>query len=80
MRLGTRIFISYLVVFILCFYYPINWMLENLRVRYLEGVEDPLVDQANILAAMVGAQMEQKEFRPEELFRTFEASLIVPHG
>jgi two-component system sensor histidine kinase CreC len=47
-------------------------MLENLRVRYLEGVEDPLVDQANILAAMVGAQMEQKEFRPEELFRTFE--------
>jgi two-component system sensor histidine kinase CreC len=72
MRLGTRIFISYLVIFILCFYYPINWMLENLRVRYLEGVEDPLVDQANILAAIVGAQMEQKEFRPEELFRTFE--------
>jgi hypothetical protein len=25
-------------------------MLDSLRTRYLEGVEDPLVDQANILA------------------------------
>jgi two-component system sensor histidine kinase CreC len=71
MRLGTRIFICYLVIFILCFYYPINWTLKNLRVRYLEGVEDPLVDQANILSGMVGAQIERKEFKPERLFETF---------
>ncbi len=72
MRLGTRIFIFYLVIFIVCFYYPVHWMLANLRVRYLEGVEDSLVDQASILAAMVGNQIEAKEFKPEKLYRTFE--------
>ena len=73
MRLGTRIFICYLVIFIVCFYYPVNWTLRTLRVRYLEGVEDSLVDQANILAAMVGSQMGSKEFKPEELYKTFES-------
>ncbi|NNL76028.1 MAG: two-component system sensor histidine kinase CreC [Desulfobacterales bacterium] len=65
MKLGTRIFFCYLIIFILCFSYPINWILDNLRTRYLEGVEEPLVDQANILAAMVGREMEAGQFNPE---------------
>ncbi len=73
MRFGTRIFICYLVIFIVCFYYPVHWTLGTLRVRYLEGVEDPLVDQASILAAMVGSQIETKEFKPEKLYKTFES-------
>ncbi len=72
MRLGTRIFICYLAIFVVCFYYPVHWTLGTLRVRYLEGVEDPLVDQAGILAAMVGSQIEAKEFKPEKLYKTFE--------
>ncbi len=72
MRLGTRIFIFYLAIFVVCFYYPVHWMLGTLRVRYLEGVEDPLVDQASILAAIVGSQIETKEFNPERLYKTFE--------
>jgi len=72
MRLGTRIFICYLAIFIVCFYYPVHWTLGTLRARYLEGVEDPLVDQANILAAMVGNQIESKEFNTERLYKTFE--------
>jgi len=72
MRLGTRIFICYLVIFIVCFYYPVHWTLGNLRVRYLEGVEDSLVDQASILAAMVGSQIAAREFHPENLYRTFD--------
>jgi len=71
-RLGTRIFICYLVIFIVCFYYPVHWTLGTLRVRYLEGLEDPLVDQASILAAIIGSQMETKEFKPEKLYKTFE--------
>jgi two-component system sensor histidine kinase CreC len=35
-------------------------------------VEDSLVDQASILAAMVGSQMEAKEFKQEKLYKTFE--------
>jgi two-component system sensor histidine kinase CreC len=71
MRFGTRIFIYYVVIFIVCFSYPISWILDNLRIRYLEGVEDPLVDQANILAAIVGYQMEVHKFKPDELSKIF---------
>ena len=69
MRLGTRIFICYLAIFIVCFYYPVHWTLGNLRLRYLEGVEDALVDQANLLASVVGCQIEEKEFKSDKLYK-----------
>jgi len=83
MRLGTRIFLSYLIIFILCFSYPIHRIAADLQSRYLEGIEDPLVDQANVLAAIVGTEMERARFRPETLrtafdrayARTFSASI-----
>jgi len=72
MKLGARIFICYIVIFAVCFYYPVDWMLTNLRTRYLEGVEDPLVDQANILAALVETEFEKDAFRPERLANVFQ--------
>lgn len=71
MKLGARIFICYLAIFAVCFFYPIHWMLDNLRVRYLEGVEEPLVDQANILASQVGLQMSAGAFDPKRLHDAF---------
>ncbi len=59
MKLGLRIFICYFIIFAACFYFPTNWVLDHLRIRYLEGVEDPLVDQANILAVIAGKEMEK---------------------
>jgi two-component system sensor histidine kinase CreC len=55
-----------------CFYYPMDWVLDNLRARYLEGVEDPLADQANILAAMLGGEMQRGEFDVNQLYYAFE--------
>jgi two-component system, OmpR family, sensor histidine kinase CreC len=72
MRVRNRILICYFLIFIACFSYPIYWMLENLRPRYLEGVEDPLVDQANILAGMVGSEIEAGSFDPDRLFAALE--------
>jgi len=72
MKLGARIFLCYLVIFAICFYYPVDWMLTNLRTRYLEGVEDPLVDQANILAALVETEFAKDTFRPEHLADVFQ--------
>jgi two-component system sensor histidine kinase CreC len=72
MRLGTRIFFCYLVIFVICFSYPINWVLDNLRARYLEGVEEPLVDQAHILATMVGDEMQAGRFDPDKWYQVFE--------
>ena len=53
MKLGLRIFICNLVIFAACFYFPLDWLRETQRTRYLEGVEEPLVDVANILASLV---------------------------
>ena len=72
MKLGAKIFFCYLAIFAACFYYPIDWVLETLRTRYLEGVEDPLVDQANILAELTGMEMQTGRFEPERLYTLFQ--------
>jgi two-component system sensor histidine kinase CreC len=73
MKLGLRIFGCYVVIFCACFAWPVGWMLDSLRTRYLEGVEDPLVDQANILAGVVGGMMAGKGFDAEAFYKTFTA-------
>jgi len=73
MKLGLRIFGCYLVIFFICFAYPVGWVLDSLRTRYLEGVEDPLVDQAQILAGVVGQMMAENRFDPGRLYKTFDA-------
>ena len=71
MKLGLRIFICYFIIFVLCFFFPINWVVENLRIRYLEGVEDPLVDQANILASIVGQELQEGNFNADKWGKIF---------
>jgi two-component system sensor histidine kinase CreC len=73
MKFGARIFLAYLVIFFLCFSYPLDWVVDNLRARYLEGVEDALVDQANILAAIAGTRMAADRFAPDRLQSAFNA-------
>jgi two-component system sensor histidine kinase CreC len=72
MKVSTRIFFCYLIISGVCLYYPFDWVLDTMRTRYLEGVEDPLVDQANILAAAVELEMEQGVFEPEKWHEAFE--------
>jgi len=78
MRLGTRIFIAFLVILAISFYYPIQRIARDLRLFFLESVEDPLVDQANILAAVVGAKMEAGRFDPLEFHRILEGVRSLP--
>ncbi len=72
MKVGLRIFVCYLIIFSICSYYSITWMKDKVRIHYLEGVEDPLVDQANILAAMIGQDMETGRFRTGRLYKVFD--------
>jgi two-component system sensor histidine kinase CreC len=71
MKLGTHIFICFFLIFGVCFYYPIDWIIDNLRIRYLEGVEDPLVDQAHLLAGIAADQMQRKTFDADGWYRIF---------
>lgn len=71
MKLGARIFVCYLVIFCACFYYPIQWMLNSLEARYRESVEEIMIDQANILAGQVAAELEAGTFNPLRLRDAF---------
>lgn len=47
-------------------------MMGNIRVRYLEGVEESLVDQAGIFAALAAGQMEGGQLDAGGLHRIFD--------
>lgn len=73
MRLRTKILITYCLFFIPAFYYLTADFQKNLKFRYLEGVEEALVDQAGILAAMVARDMARDSFSPDDLAKTVDA-------
>src|SRR3954469_24473001 len=76
MKLGLRIFLFYLAVFTVCLYFTTDWIWTTLRSRYLESVEEPLVDSANLLAALVEREME----RPDFSYADLQAPLARAHS
>ena len=55
MRLGTALFLAYVGIFLLCFSYPVAQIAGGLRLAYLQSAEEPLVDEANLLAAFIAS-------------------------
>jgi len=76
MKLGLRIFLFYLAIFAACLYFTTDWIWTTLRMRYLESVEEPLVDSANLLASLIEREMA----RPDFDFADLEASLARVHS
>ena len=76
MKLGFRIFLFYLAIFAACLYFTTDWIWTTLRTRYLESVEEPLVDSANLLAGLV----EQEMARPDFTFKDLEEPLARAHA
>ena len=74
MKLGIRILVSFLLIFVGAFYYLTQGFVTDVRYRYLEGVEDVLVDQARILAALVSRDMEDARFSADAMGRIFDAA------
>src|SRR5262245_34300069 len=72
MKLGVVLFLAHVVILALCFSYPLQQIGTRLYVAYLESAEEPLVDTANILAALVGQATEEGKFSVEEFQRVFE--------
>jgi len=71
MRLGTKILISFLFIFAIALYYITHDFLSDIRFRYLEGVEDSLVDQSRILASFVSNEFDTKKIPTAKLERIF---------
>ncbi|MES1242267.1 MAG: two-component system sensor histidine kinase CreC [Acidobacteriota bacterium] len=76
MKLGLRIFLAYLAIFAACLYFTTDWIWTTLRTRYLESLEEPLVDSANLLASLV----EQDMARPDFALADLEAPLARAHA
>lgn len=53
------------------FYYLTNWIVEDLRPQYARAVEDVLVDSANVLAEILGAQSKDGRFDLEKFRESF---------
>jgi two-component system sensor histidine kinase CreC len=67
MKLGFRMFLFYLTIFAACLYFTTDWIWTTLRTRYLESVEEPLVDAANLLASLVEHEMARPDFAFSDL-------------
>ncbi len=68
MSLRARILLGFVVVIAAGFYYLVDWILDDLRPRYLEAVEETMVDMATVLAGLLSARVEDGSI-PVEDFR-----------
>jgi two-component system, OmpR family, sensor histidine kinase CreC len=73
-RLATRIFLSFLLISTVCFAYPIHYFIGDLRTFFLKSVEDPLADQANILAELAGVSLASGSLDRQQFERLFHAT------
>lgn len=72
MKLGVLLFTAYAVILALCLTYPVVLIAQQVRLVYLEGVEEPLVDTANILAELTGQALERGELDVNSLYTLSE--------
>lgn len=74
MTIRTRILLVYLVVVGGGFYYLVNRSLGELRPRYLESMEEALVDTAHLLAAVVEHETGNGPIEAETVRATFSGA------
>src|SRR4029450_6856157 len=74
MSIRTRIILSFTLLIAVGFYFLVDYILKDLRPRYLEAVEETLVDQAQVLAAAVEGEIQDGKISTESLKKTFQRS------
>jgi len=73
MAIRTRIFLVYLLLVGGGAWYLIGWAMSSVRPRYLESMEESLVDAANLFAAAVEAEaLPDARLAPDALHRLFD--------
>ena len=72
MNIKSRIVLVFVLVVAAGFYFLVQWIADDLRPRYLESLEEPLVDTANILAEMLAVEFTDKQLKDERLREIFQ--------
>lgn len=71
MSLRARIFLVFAVIVAAGFMALVYWVRDDLRPRYLESLEEPLVDTAHVLAELLADDIRTPETR-QDLHAAFE--------
>ena len=74
MKIRTRIFIVFVLIISAGIFSFTRWLSIDLKSRYNEAVEEPLVDTANILAELIGSQILNGELKQQALKSLFDKS------
>ncbi|MCP5468482.1 MAG: two-component system sensor histidine kinase CreC [Deltaproteobacteria bacterium] len=72
LKLRTRIMLIFITLVGIGFYFLVGFVLDNLRLRYLESVEEVLVDQTNILATILQSEMTDERIPVDNFRKAFE--------
>ena len=73
MAIRTRIFLVYLLLVGGGAWYLVAWTMNTVRPRYLESMEESLVDAANLFASAVEADaVTDNVIKPDALRRLFD--------
>jgi two-component system sensor histidine kinase CreC len=75
MRIRTRIILGFAILFSLGFYFVGDFMVRDIRPRYLEAVEESLNDTVNILASLIESELREGSMDLSLLRKTFDAAL-----
>ncbi len=67
MKIRTRLFLTILLIVGFGFYRLIGWIVDDLRPRYLEAMEEAMVDTSVILASIVEEQLANASFKTNSI-------------
>ena len=72
MKIRSRIFIVFVLIIGTGMFTFTRWLSIDLKSRYNEAVEEPLVDIANILAELIGSRLLNGEVSQQQLQALFD--------
>lgn len=72
MKIRYRLFAALLVIVGIGFYQLVDWIMEDLRPRYLEAMEETMVDTATIFASLAETQMTAGALNTTDLRAAFD--------
>jgi two-component system, OmpR family, sensor histidine kinase CreC len=72
MKIRNRIFIVFIMIIGIGMFALTRWLSDDLKSRYNEAVEEPMVDIAHILAESIGKQLLQGDIKVDDLKFAFD--------
>ena len=74
MKIRTRLFLAFVMLVGLGFYKLVDWVVDDLRPRYLETMEESMIDLATVLSSFVGQQVEEESIVTSGIRKTFDTA------